>query len=47
MNKANIDFHTTPAFIKMKRKANDIGLTVINAAAGLDFSELNSEAFKA
>lgn len=30
----------------MKKKANDMGLTVINDAAGLDFSELNSEAFK-
>ena len=30
----------------MKRKANNMGLTVINNVAGLDFSELNSEAFK-
>lgn len=30
----------------MKRKANDMGLTVINDASGLNFSELNSEAFK-
>lgn len=30
----------------MKRKANDIELTVINDASGLNFSELNSEAFK-
>ena len=30
----------------MKRKVNDMGLTVINDAAGLNFSELNSEAFK-
>ena len=44
--KINIDVHTTPTFIKMKRKANNMGLTVINNAAGLDFSELNSEAFK-
>lgn len=44
--KVVIDVHTTPTFIKMKRKANDMGLTVINNAAGLDFSELNSEAFK-
>ena len=41
-----INAHTTPTFIKMKRKANDMGLTVINDAAGIDFSELNSEAFK-
>ena len=34
------------SFNKMKRKANNMGLTVINNAAGLDFSELNSEAFK-
>ena len=30
----------------MKRKANDMGMTVINDAVGLNFSELNSEAFK-
>lgn len=44
--KINIDVHTTPTFIKMKRKVNDMGLTIINNDAGLDFSELNSEAFK-
>ena len=44
--KIKIDVHTTPTFIKMKRKANDMGLTVIDDSAGFNFSELNSEAFK-
>ena len=40
-----VDVHTSPTFIQFKRKANDMGLTVINDASGLNFSELNTEAF--
>lgn len=43
--KVKIDSHTTPTFIKIKRKANDMGLTVIDKSNGLSFSELNSEAY--
>lgn len=43
--KININSHTTPTFKKFKRKINNMGLTIIDDAAGLDFSELSSEAF--
>ena len=41
----NIDMHTTPTFITMKRKANDMGLTIINRDDELSFSDLNTEAY--
>lgn len=43
--KVKIDSHTTPTFINTKRKANDMGLTVIDKGEGFNFSELNSEAY--
>ena len=42
-----INVHTTPKFVQLKRKTNDMGLTAIDYVDDdLDFSELNSEAFQ-
>lgn len=43
--KLKIDSHTTPTFTSMKRKANDMGLSIIDTGNGFSFSELNSEAY--